>query len=56
MLNEIIPSALHEQRVDRVVALIADVSRATTAALIKVGGVTLDGQMVAAGKLKVRSE
>ena len=54
MLNEIIPSALHEQRVDRVVALIADVSRATTAALIKVGGVTLDGQMVAAGKLKVR--
>ena len=54
MLNEIIPSALHEQRIDRVVALIADVSRAATAALIKVGGVTLDGVIVAAGKLKVR--
>lgn len=54
MLNEIIPSALHDQRVDRVVALIADVSRAATASLIKIGGVTLDGEIVAAGKLKVR--
>ena len=54
MLIEIIPAALHEQRLDRVVALIADISRATTATLIELGGVTLDGDAGVAGKVKVR--
>lgn len=54
MMSETIPSALHDQRVDRVVALIADVSRSATASLIEAGGVTLDGVVVTAGKIKVR--
>mgnify|MGYP000391985933 CR=1 FL=1 len=39
MLNEIIPAALNEQRLVRIVALIADVSRASAASLIVAGGV-----------------
>ncbi|MEK7292561.1 MAG: RluA family pseudouridine synthase [Actinomycetota bacterium] len=54
MMSETIPSALHDQRIDRVVALIADVSRSATASLIGAGGVTLDGVVVTAGKIKVR--
>lgn len=54
MMTETIPSALHDQRIDRVVALIADVSRSATASLIGAGGVTLDGVVVTAGKIKVR--
>lgn len=53
-MTETIPSALHDQRIDRVVALIADVSRSDTASLIAAGGVTLDGVVVTAGKIKVR--
>jgi len=53
-MSETIPSALHDQRIDRVVALIADVSRSATASLIDAGGVTLDGVVVTAGKIKVR--
>jgi len=54
VLIETIPAALHEQRLDRVVALIADISRATTSTLIELGGVTLDGVAGVAGKVKVR--
>lgn len=54
MLIETIPAALHEQRLDRVVALIADISRATTSTLIELGGVSLDGVVGVAGKVKVR--
>jgi len=54
MMTETIPSALHDQRIDRVVALISDVSRSATASLIGAGGVTLDGVVVTAGKIKVR--
>lgn len=54
MMTETIPGALHEQRIDRVVALIADVSRAAAASLIEAGGVTLDGVVVTVGKIKVR--
>ena len=53
MLIETIPAALHEQRLDRVVALIADISRASTATLIELGGVTLAGVAGVAGKVKV---
>jgi len=54
VLIETIPAALHEQRLDRVVALIADISRASTATLIELGGVTLDGVAGVAGKVKVK--
>ena len=54
MLIELIPAALHEQRLDRVVSLISDISRASTATLISVGGVVVDGEVATAGKVKVR--
>ena len=54
MLIELIPAALHEQRLDRVVSLISDISRASTATLISVGGVQVDGVIATAGKVKVR--
>ncbi len=53
MLNEIIPAALDDQRLDRIVALIADVSRASAASLIKAGGVVVDGVCAQAGKVKI---
>lgn len=53
MLNEIIPAALNDQRLDRIVALIADVSRGSAASLIKAGGVVVDGVCAAAGKVKI---
>ncbi len=53
MLNEIIPAALNDQRLDRIVALIADVSRASAASLIKAGGVVVDGVCAEAGKTKI---
>jgi 23S rRNA pseudouridine1911/1915/1917 synthase len=52
--EELIPSALADQRLDRVVSIIADVSRSVAAALIENGAVTVDGQVSASGKVKVR--
>ena len=52
-VTETIPSSLADMRVDRVVSLIADVSRNAAAALIESGAVTLDGAIVDAGKVKV---
>ena len=53
MLNEIIPAALNDQRLDRIVALIADVSRASAASLIQTGGVVVDGVCAVTGKTKI---
>lgn len=53
MLNEIIPAALNDQRLDRIVALIADVSRASAASLIVAGGVVVDGVRAETGKTKI---
>jgi len=53
MIEEEIPSALAGDRLDRVVALLADLSRAQSAALIAGGGVTVDGVVAAAGKVKL---
>ncbi len=53
MLNEIIPAALNDQRLDRIVALIADVSRASAASLIQAGGVVVDGVKAETGKTKI---
>ena len=54
MLIESIPAALADQRLDRVVSLIADISRAATATLIEIGGVTVDGVVAIAGKVKMK--
>ena len=53
MLNEIIPAALNDQRLDRIVALVADVSRASAASLIQAGGVVVDGVCAVTGKTKI---
>jgi 23S rRNA pseudouridine1911/1915/1917 synthase len=53
MLVEQIPSALGNERLDRVVALIADVSRSVAALLVESGGVSVDGHVVSSGKSKV---
>ena len=53
MIEEEIPSALAGDRLDRVVALLADLSRAQSAALISGGGVSVDGETAIAGKVKL---
>lgn len=53
MIEEEIPSALAGDRLDRVVALLADLSRAQAAALISGGGVSVDDAPAATGKVKL---
>ena len=45
LIEEIIPAALAGDRLDRVVALLADISRSQSAALIGAGGVTVEGDV-----------
>ncbi|MGD9702057.1 MAG: RluA family pseudouridine synthase [Acidimicrobiia bacterium] len=54
MIAEEIPSALAGQRLDRVVSIVAEVSRAEAARLIDGGFVRLDGDTAAAGKERLR--
>jgi 23S rRNA pseudouridine1911/1915/1917 synthase len=54
MITEEIPSALAGQRLDRVVSLVAEVSRAEAARLIDGGFVRLDGAPADAGKERLR--
>ena len=54
MIAEEIPSALAGQRLDRVVSLVAEVSRAEAVRLIDGGFVRLDGAPAAAGKERLR--
>ena len=50
---ETIPASLAGVRIDRVVSLIADISRNAAAALIEAGGVSVDGSVVVSGKEKM---
>jgi len=50
MIEETIPTALAGERLDRIVALLADVSRSDAAAVIKSDGVSVDGVIVHSGK------
>ncbi len=52
-MNEVVPAALAGERVDRLVALLLDISRAEATRLIDAGGVRLDGLMCSTGKLRV---
>lgn len=51
--REIVPPALAGQRLDRVVALVGDVSRATSAALLEGGQVTVDGVVATKASLRL---
>ena len=53
MIVERIPAALAGERLDRVVALIADVSRSVAVAMIDAGGVRVDGEAAASGKVRL---
>jgi 23S rRNA pseudouridine1911/1915/1917 synthase len=53
VISEAVPAALAGERLDRVVALLADVSRAAAAAAIAAGGVTVDGTPAASGKVRL---
>lgn len=44
IIEETIPQALANERLDRIVALILDVSRADAAVLVEAGGASIDGQ------------
>ncbi len=54
MIEEHIPSALAGERLDRIVSLITERSRADAAALVAAGGVLVDGLEETSGKLRVR--
>jgi len=51
--GEVVGSALDGLRLDRVVALVADVSRSAAARLVATGGVRLDGTVVTSGARRV---
>jgi 23S rRNA pseudouridine1911/1915/1917 synthase len=53
MIVERIPAALAGERLDRVVALIADVSRAAAVTMIEAGGVRVDGGVAPSGKVRL---
>ena len=53
MISDEVPAALAGERIDRVVALLADVSRSHAAAIIDAGGVRVDDQPVTSGKMRL---
>ncbi|MEO8265447.1 MAG: RluA family pseudouridine synthase [Ilumatobacteraceae bacterium] len=54
MIHEEIPPALAGERLDRIVALVTEASRADAATLVSVGGVLVDGSVVTAGKQRLQ--
>ena len=54
MIREEIPPALAGERLDRIVALVTDASRSDAAALVAAGGVQVDGEIVASGKIRLQ--
>lgn len=53
IIEETIPQALDNERLDRIVALILDVSRADAAVLVEAGGASIDGQSGVSGKTRL---
>ena len=49
-VEETVPAALDGERIDRVVSLIADISRSDATKLIADGGTEIDGSVVISGK------
>ena len=54
MIVERVPAALAGERLDRIVALLLDISRSEAAAVITVGGALVDGRACAIGKLRLQ--
>ncbi len=53
-VEETVPAALDGERIDRVVSLIADISRSDATKLIAEGGAEVDGAVVASGKVRLK--
>jgi 23S rRNA pseudouridine1911/1915/1917 synthase len=53
MIDETVPAALDGERLDRIVALMLDVSRSVAAAVIEAGGASVDGEVCRSGKLRL---
>jgi 23S rRNA pseudouridine1911/1915/1917 synthase len=53
VISDVVPSALGGQRLDRIVALLADVSRSDATAMIAAGGVSVDGAVATSGKVRL---
>jgi 23S rRNA pseudouridine1911/1915/1917 synthase len=53
VIVETVPAALAGERLDRVVALILDVSRSVAATVVESGGARVDGQPCMSGKLRL---
>jgi len=53
VIEEAVPAALDGQRLDRIVALIGDLSRSEAAATIESGGVRVDGVAASSGKVRL---
>lgn len=54
MIEEVVPQALAGERLDRIVSLMADISRSDAAATIRAGGVRVDGAISDSGKERLR--
>jgi hypothetical protein len=53
VIVETVPAALDGQRLDRIVALVADVSRSDAAVVVAAGGVEVDGEVATSGKVRL---
>ena len=53
VISERVPAALDGERLDRIVSLLADVSRSAATAAIAAGGVTVDGAPATSGKVRL---
>jgi 23S rRNA pseudouridine1911/1915/1917 synthase len=53
VITESVPAALAGQRLDRVVAIVADISRSEASDLVSGGGVMVDGAVATSGKVRL---
>lgn len=53
MISDDVPQALHGERLDRVVALLAAISRSDATVLLERGGVKVDGRTATSGKVRL---
>ena len=53
-VEEIVPAALDGERIDRIVSIIADISRSDATRLIADGGAEVDGSLVVSGKPRLK--
>lgn len=53
IIEDSIPASLDNERLDRIVALMADVSRSVAATMVETGGVRVDGELSTSGKVRL---